>query len=200
MPILSKIIKDEFIKNNQLDFEKFNEIIDNPARVNNLKETYINFIKNFDFKEKFITDKAPLNFRWIGFIKKIFPNSKIIHCTRDPKNNCLSMYKNLFEGGLSFTYDQENLVNYYKNYNELMKFWKSIPNNNIHEVRYESLINNKNDEIKKLIEYCDLPWEENCLMFYKNKTPIKTMSTHKLEDRFINHLLIRSANLKIILI
>ncbi len=177
LPILSKIIKDEFIKNNQLDFEKFNEIIDNPARVNNLKETYINFIKNFDFKEKFITDKAPLNFRWIGFIKKIFPNSKIIHCTRDPKNNCLSMYKNLFEGGLSFTYDQENLVNYYKNYNELMKFWKSIPNNNIHEVRYESLINKKNDEIKKLIEYCDLPWEENCLMFYKNKTPIKTMST-----------------------
>ena len=77
----------------------------------------------FKFKEKYITDKAPLNFRWIGFIKLLFPNAKIIHCKRDPKNNCLSMFKNLFEGGLNFTYDQEDLVKYYQNYdfNEILE-------------------------------------------------------------------------------
>ena len=63
-----------------------------------MREKYINFIKNFKYTQQYITDKAPLNFRWIGFINLIFPNTKIIHCTRDPKNNCLSMFKNLFEG------------------------------------------------------------------------------------------------------
>ena len=58
----------------------------------------------------------PVNFRWIGFIKILFPHAKIIHCTRDSKNNCLSMFKNLFEGGLNFTYDQDDLVKYYKSY------------------------------------------------------------------------------------
>ena len=65
------------------------------------------------------------NFRWIGFLNLIFPNSKIIHCERDPKNNCLSMFKNLFEGGLNFTYDQNDLVDYYNAYLDLMNYWKS---------------------------------------------------------------------------
>ena len=131
LPILSKIIKDEFIKNNQLDFEKFNEIIDNPARVNNLKETYINFIKNFDFKEKFITDKAPLNFRWIGFIKRFFQIRKLFIVPEIQKITVYQCLKIYLKVDLNFTYDQENLVKYYKNYNDLMNFWKSkYPNNN----------------------------------------------------------------------
>ena len=75
-----------------------------------------------DFNEiydQFITDKAPLNFRWIGFIKILFPDAKIIHCKRDPKNNCLSLYKNLFEGGLGFTYNESDLVKYYQSYSNL---------------------------------------------------------------------------------
>ena len=143
----------------------------------NLNKEYLEFIKNFDYKEKFITDKAPLNFRWIGFIKLLFPNAKIIHCLRDPKNNCLSMFKNLFEGGLNFTYDQEDLVTFYNQYKELMNFWKSMYSSDIHDVKYEDLISNNEQEIKKVIKFCNLSWEESCLTFYKNKTPIKTMST-----------------------
>ena len=83
----------------KISIENFNEIINDQLLIRTLRNDYLEFIKNFNFKENFITDKAPLNFRWIGFIKILFPNAKIIHCTRDPKNNCLSMFKNLFEGG-----------------------------------------------------------------------------------------------------
>ena len=87
------------------------------------------------------------------------------------------MYKNLFEGGLNFTYDQTDLVKYYKKYQDLMHFWKGLLGNFIYEVKYEELIDNESSEIKKLIKFCSVEWEDNCLKFHKNKSPIKTMST-----------------------
>ncbi len=177
LPILSNIIKKYFIKNErEIDPNLFETLKENSV-LNKLYSEYLKYINFFKFNEKYITDKAPLNFRWIGFIKLIFPNAKIIHCQRDSKNNCLSMFKNLFEGGLNFTYDQEDLVKYYKSYSELMDFWKQKYSNMIYDISYEKLISNKEVEIKKLIKYCDLNWEESCLSFHNNKTPIKTMST-----------------------
>jgi len=177
LPILSNIIKNNFIQNENSLKNDIQKIIDDPIKINQLKSNYLKYINNFEFTEKFITDKAPLNFRWIGFIKILFPNSKIIHCTRDPKNNCLSMFKNLFEGGLNFTYDQNDLVEYYKSYSNLMNFWKSIFSNSIFEVNYESMVSNNKEIIKEIIKFCNLEWEENCLNYHNNKTPIKTMST-----------------------
>ncbi len=177
LPILSDIIKNNFIENKDSIISNINEIIEDPLKVNELKSNYLKFISNFKFNENFITDKAPLNFRWIGFIKILFPNAKIIHCTRDPKNNCLSMFKNLFEGGLNFTYDQKDLVDYYKSYLNLMNFWKLKFPDSIFEVKYENLISDSEKTIKEIIKFNNLEWEENCLNYHKNKTPIKTMST-----------------------
>ena len=171
------MVKNNFIEKENSITSNIKEIIEDPLKINELKSEYSKYIANFEFNEKFITDKAPLNFRWIGFIKILFPSAKIIHCTRDAKNNCLSMFKNLFEGGLNFTYDQEDLVNYYKLYLDLMDFWKSRYNSEIYVVEYEKLIQNNDDEIKNLIKFCNLNWEEKCLLFYENKNPIKTMST-----------------------
>ena len=169
--------------------------------IKDIKKSYLKYIDNFKFKEKYITDKAPLNFRWIGFIEFLFPESKIIHCTRDPKNNCLSMFKNLFEGSLNFTYSQEDLVDYYQKYQDLMNFWKSNYQNNILEVNYEDLIENNENKIKEIIKFCNLEWDEKCLSFHENKSPIKTMSTSqarkpiyksslKAFDKFKKHLTI----------
>jgi tetratricopeptide (TPR) repeat protein len=177
LPILSNIIKNIFIKNNNSIIENFDEAIQDQSIIDDCRSQYLDFIKNFKFKEKYITDKAPLNFRWIGFIKLIFPDAKIIHCIRNPKNNCLSMFKNLFEGGLNFTYDQEDLVKYYNQYLNLMKFWKSKYPNSIFDVKYENLISDKDKEIKKIIQFSGLAWEESCLSFHNNKNPIKTMSS-----------------------
>jgi len=186
LPILSKIIKDNFINEEHFIKGDFAKILSDGFVISSLRNEYLNYIKYFSYNEKFITDKAPLNFRWIGFIKYIFPNSKIIHCERDPKNNCLSMFKNLFEGGLNFTYDQEDLVKYYNEYRKLMTFWNSKYQNTIFNVQYENLIKNNQDEIKRIIDFCELNWEENCLNFHKNKTPIKTMSTAQARKPIYN--------------
>ena len=176
LPILSNIIKRHFIKNEKINSESLKNIEENNL-LDKIRNEYFNYINFFNFNEKYITDKAPLNFRWIGFIKLLFPNAKIIHCKRDPKNNCLSMFKNLFEGGLNFTYNQDDLVKYFKSYENLIQFWHKKYPKQIFDINYEKLILNNKEEIKKLIKFCDLNWEENCLSFHKNKAPIKTMST-----------------------
>lgn len=177
LPILPNIIKNNIILDGKIHNSKAINIIRNKSQLEKMSKEYFEYLAYFNFKEKFVTDKAPLNFRWIGFIKLIFPNAKIIHCQREPKNNCLSLYKNFFEGGLNFTYNEQDIVEYYKNYIKLMKFWNSKINHNILNINYEDLINNNEAKIHEIINYCGLNWEDNCLLFYKNKNPIKTMST-----------------------
>ena len=177
LPILSKIIRENFINDEKKIINLSEKLNDNPLLLDKLKKEYLNFIKNFKAQKEYITDKAPLNFRWIGFIKLLFPKAKIIHCHRDPKNNCLSIFKNLFEGGLYFSYDQDDLVQYYNQYSDLMNFWKSKYKNSILDIRYENLVSDNTNEIRNILKFCGLNFEEKCLSFYENKAPIKTMST-----------------------
>ena len=177
LPILPNIIKNRLILNGKIQVSKALDVVQNENYLEEMSREYFNYLSYFNYKEKFVTDKAPLNFRWIGFIRLIFPNAKIIHCQREPKNNCLSLYKNFFEGGLNFTYNEQDIVDYHKYYSKLIKFWNSKKNHNILNVNYEDLINNNETIIREIIEYCKLSWEESCLSFHKNKTPIKTMST-----------------------
>ena len=177
LPQLSKIINQELMTNDILSKEKIYELANNESFANKLRLQYYDYLKRFDATEAFLTDKAPLNFRWIGLIRLLFPESKIIHCSRNPKDNCLSLYKNFFEGGLNFSYDQNELVSYYKQYSSLMNFWNDLIPYKIYEAKYEKIIENPENEIREIINFCNLPWEENCLSFHKNKTPIKTMST-----------------------
>jgi tetratricopeptide (TPR) repeat protein len=174
---LSKIVEENLIDNKIISIKKVSDLFKNEIFISQLKKSYYDYLKRFNCNENLITDKAPLNFRWIGLIKILFPNAKIIHCSRDSKDNCLSLYKNFFEGGLNFSYNQKELVTYYKLYLDLMNFWMNLFPGSIYEANYEKLINNPKDEIYKMIEFCSLIWEDNCIQFHKNKTPIKTMST-----------------------
>jgi tetratricopeptide (TPR) repeat protein len=181
LPYLTKIIMNNFFENSNISFEKSIQISEEMK--NHFKNTYSNFLKRFNYKEKFITDKAPLNFRWIGFIKIFFPNAKIIHCVRDPLDNCLSLYKNIFEGGLNFSYNQKELGVFYNLYSDLMNFWHNKYPGFIHDIKYENIVNNQEIESKKIINFCELEWDPKCLEFYKNKTPIKTMSTAQARNK-----------------
>ena len=174
---MSKIVKENLIENNIISENKISNLIKDEILIDKLRSNYYDYLKRFNFKENFITDKAPLNFRWIGLINILFPNSKIIHCKRNPKDNCLSLYKNFFEGGLDFSYHQKELGTFYNLYLDLMNFWKNQFPNSIYDANYESIIEKPDKEIKEIIKFCNLPWEESCLTFYNNKTPIKTMST-----------------------
>ena len=166
-----------FIDNEEISRNKSIELTETPSKILTIANEYLDFVNYFDGGDKIIIDKAPLNFRWIGFIKILFPNAKIVHCYRDPKNNCLSMYKNLFEASLEFTYNEEDLIKFYKAYQDLLNFWQFKDSTNLINVSYEELIANSESEIRRIIKDCGLSWEENCLLYYKNKNPIKTMST-----------------------
>ena len=177
LPQLSKIVKENLLNNETISEQEVNRLINDSFFVDQLRKNYYNYLERFNSNKSFITDKAPLNFRWIGLIKILFPNSKIIHCTRNPKDNCFSLFKNFFEGGLNFSYNQKELTSYYQLYLDLMNFWLDAFPNFIHQANYEKIINDPKLEIKKILKFCELSWEDNCLQFHKNKTPIKTMST-----------------------
>jgi Flp pilus assembly protein TadD len=173
---LSKTINKKFYKNKLLDNNLLSEIYQKEK--SSIYQEYISFLDSFNFKETVITDKAPLNFRWVGFIKIFFPNSKIIHCKRNNKDNFLSLYKNSFDSdNLNWCYDQKDLVSYYNLYSDIMNFWQKKLHGFIYEANYENIVKNQEIESKKIIKFCELSWDANCLNFHKNnKTPIKTAS------------------------
>ncbi len=154
------------------DFNEFNY-----DKLKLLQSEYIDKLNAHNYKEEVITDKAPLNFRWIGFIKSIFPNSKIIHCNRDGMDTCYSNFKNAFSGrSLGFCYNLDKLGNYYNFYKDLMSFWKEKFKDEIYDLSYEKLINDNKEEIKKLLDFCELEWDENCLNHHENKKVVATAS------------------------
>ena len=195
LAILNNIFNSKLTDANFLD-TFFDE--KNTTNIKSLSNQIMSMFKQFD--NKIILDKAPLNFRWIGFIKILFPNSKIIHCKRDLKDTTLSIYENVFDGGsLPWSYNQENLVKFVKMYDDLMQFWHEKLPGQIYDCHYEKLVNDQVEETKKLIKFCNLPWEENCIDYTKNDTGIKTVSISqarkpiyktsvKLSDKYIDYL------------
>ncbi len=173
---LQQVITKNFIKDNTLNKKKIIENLN--LKHNQIYHDYCNLLKIHNFNSEIITDKAPQNFRWIGFIKLFFPNSKIVHCTRNPKDTCLSLFKNSFGSSeMNWVYSQEDIANYHNLYSKLMKFWKDKMPNDVYDINYENLIKNKDIEINKLLEFCHLSNDQSCFEHHKSfKTPIKSAS------------------------
>ena len=171
---ITRIVSESFFDKNVLSISKLNNI--DQITTKKLQKKYFSFLEEFSSNSQFYTDKAPLNFIWVGIIKLLIPNSKIIHCKRNPKDNILSLYKNDFDDRLNFTYNFKDLIEFYKEYLDLMSLWKTTLNDEIYDATYENFISNPEDEIKNLLNFCELNFEKECLNFYKNKRPIKTVS------------------------
>jgi hypothetical protein len=129
-----------------------------------------------------VVDKMPLNFRHIGFILCAFPEAKIIHMNRDPMATCWSIYKYYFNGNY-YSYSQEDLANYFLLYKDLMAFWHKTFPNKIYDLCYEDLTTAQESETRKLINYCNLEWDENCLKFNENKGAVKTTSALQVRKK-----------------
>ena len=153
----------------------------------NAKDHYLEKIKIFKNEKMYLIDKAPLNFKWIGFIYLLFPNSKIIHCKRNAMDVCWSNYKNSFASKLmDYTYDFNDLATFYKAYDSSIKFWEKDSRINIFDLVYEDLIDDKLVQTKRLLEFCDLDWDENCLSFHKNKKAVSTASLAQVRQPIYN--------------
>ena len=132
-------------------------------------------------KELFI-DKMPNNFPHIGLIKMILPNAKIIDARRNPMDGCFSCFKQYFAKGQHFTYDLDDIARYYKDYLRLMDFWNKFFPGSIHTVLYEDVINNSEEEVRKMLNYLQLPFEESCMDFHKSSRPVKTASSEQVRQ------------------
>ena len=130
----------------------------------------------------YFIDKMPNNFIHIGLIKTILPNAKIIDTRRDPMDTCFSCFKQFFARGQLFTYSMEDLGNYYTDYIRAMNHWHKVYGKDIFTVHYDDVINKTEETIRELIDYCNLPFEQECLEFYKSSRPVKTPSAEQVRQ------------------
>ncbi|NQY98414.1 MAG: sulfotransferase [Henriciella sp.] len=130
---------------------------------------------------KRFTDKMPLNFFYAGLIHRALPNARIVALRRDPMDSCLSNYRQLFATGFSYynyTFDLSDTAQFYRAFDDLMTHWRSvIPNDRFLEIQYEDIVFHQERETRRLLEFCDLSWDEKCLRFHENDAPVSTASS-----------------------
>ena len=136
----------------------------------------------------YIIDKLPMNFRWIGFIIKAFPEAKIIHLERNPMAVCWSNYKtNFVDSGMDFTLSQQNIAEYYALYFDLMKFWFEKFDNKIININYEKFVIDYKKGIKKVIDKLNLNWQDKLKNYNINKRPVETASFLQVRNKIIKN-------------
>jgi tetratricopeptide (TPR) repeat protein len=121
-------------------------------------------------------DKLPLNFLYAGLIHLALPGAKIIHVEREPMDSCYAIYKTLFRDAYPFSYQLREIGAYYLAYRKLMAHWLELMPGIIHTVRYEDLVMDVEHETRQLLNYCQLPWEVQCLRFHENTQASTTAS------------------------
>ncbi|MBO6702012.1 MAG: sulfotransferase [Pseudomonadales bacterium] len=127
-------------------------------------------------------DKMPNNFRHIGLIKLILPNAKIIDARRDPMACCFSGFKQLFAEGQEFTYSLEDVGRYYLDYVDLMNHWHEVLPGEIITVQHEAVVADLESEVRRILEYCGLPFEEQCLRYYETERAVRTPSSEQVRQ------------------
>jgi len=127
-------------------------------------------------------DKMPNNFAHIGLIQLILPNARIIDARRHPLGCCFSGFKQHFARGQNFTYSQEDIARYYRDYVELMAHFDAVLPGRSHRVIYESMVGNTEAEVRRLLQYCGLPFEPGCLRFYENERAVRTASSQQVRQ------------------
>jgi tetratricopeptide (TPR) repeat protein len=130
----------------------------------------------------FFIDKMPNNFRHIGLIHMILPNAKIIDARRGAMGCCFSGFKQLFAEGQEFTYGLEEIGHYYKDYVALMDHWDAVLPGKILRVRYEDVVADLDAQVRRLLDYCGLPFEEACINFHQTERAVRTASSEQVRQ------------------
>lgn len=141
-----------------------------------LAQTYMSDSIPQNFTESFFIDKLPLNFLYLGLIHQSMPDAKIIHIKRHPVASCFAIYRQWFRDIYPFSYDLIDLARYFVAYKKLTDFWQSHMPDAIHTVEYERLVEQPEGELRKVLAFCGLPWEQNVLAFHENTSPSTTAS------------------------
>ncbi len=148
-----------------------------------LAAEYLSELPLKSINKKYITDKMPLNAIHLGFISLLFPDARIIHCIRDPRDTCLSCYFKNFSGEHPYAYSLTSLGLFYRMYEKLMAHWEKVIPNPIFELSYESIVGNPEQVIRNIVDYCDLDWNDACLNFHQTKRAVATASHSQVRQK-----------------
>jgi len=129
-----------------------------------------------------LTDKMPANFSHVGLIKMILPGAKIIDARRHPMATCVANFRQLYAQGKNQTYDLIEFAEYYLEYCRIMDHWQEVLPGQVLRVFYEDIVADLEGQARRMLEFCDLPWEESCLDFHKNTRPVNTASAEQVRE------------------
>ena len=130
----------------------------------------------------YFIDKNPNNFVFAGVLKLALPNAKIINARRHPLDSCLGAYKQLFASGQPFTYEMTELGEYYLQYQRLMDHWHSVLPGFVLDVHYEDVVTDLEAQVRRMLDFCGLPFEEACVNFHATKRAVKTASSEQVRQ------------------
>jgi tetratricopeptide (TPR) repeat protein len=146
------------------------------AALRELARGYLGQLDKIDTAGRMVTDKLPFNFMHLGIIALMFPGAKVVHCRRDPLDNCTSCYFTSFAEEVAFAADLGTLGRYYADYHRLMAHWCEVLPITMLELKYEDLVSDTEAAIRRLLGYCELDWEPACLKFHETQREIRTPS------------------------
>lgn len=147
-----------------------------------LGENYLQSTRPLTGQTDRFIDKLPFNYLYAGLIHLALPQAKIIHMQRHPMAACYAIYKQLFRDAYPFSYDFNDLAQYYIAYHQLMEHWQQVMPNVMYSLSYEDVIADLRGESVKLLEFCQLPWQEQCLRFYENSQASTTASAAQVRQ------------------
>ena len=158
-----------------------------PDRLDKMARRYLEQTAPFIADHRYVSDKMPQNFFYLGLIALLFPNAKIIHCQRNPLDTCLSCYFQNFNIGQGYSNDLTSLAHYYNDYQRLMQHWDDALPLEILHISYEALIHEPQSNIQRMTDYLDLPWDDQCLTFYNNPRHVATASYQQVIQPLYSH-------------
>ncbi len=157
--------------------EALYEVVAN-GLLRDLGEAYLSRLEANAPEAPRITDKLPLNFRFVGLIHLALPDAPIIHMRRDPADTCLSCFFNQFVGDLDWAYDLAEVGRYFRAYERLMAHWRAaLPEGVMLEMRYENLVVDLEGQTRRMLDHCGLEWDAHCLDFHRTERAVQTAST-----------------------
>jgi hypothetical protein len=145
-------------------------------------EKYLADTQVYRTGKPFFIDKNPNNFRHLGLIHLILPNAKIIDARREPMACCFSNFKQLFASGQEFTYGLEDIARYYRSYVALMAHWDTVLPRKILRVQHEDVVDNLEGNVRRILDFCELAFEPQCLEFHKTARSVRTASSEQVRQ------------------
>ena len=154
-----------------------------PENLAALGEDYIRYAQLHRTEgSPFFVDKMPNNFPTVGFLHLILPDAKIIDARRHPLDACVGNFRQHYARGQTFAYDLTDIGEYYLQYQRMMDHWHEVLPGRVLTIQYEEVVTDFENQVRRILEYCRLPWEDNCVKFYETERPVRTASSEQVRQ------------------